>query len=74
MALKTKPSITPKIRRVVVLCILEETSMTRAELRRAPTKAAETTVNPDKAAGRELPMIRVAIAAPVPAPALTPMM
>ena len=68
------PSITPKMSNVVVLWNFEATVTTSMEVSSAPRKAAVATVNPDQASGSDVPMSRVAIAAPVPAPALTPIM
>ena len=73
-ALNTNPSITPKISSIVAPRNLDATNITRKEVSNAPMKAAETMVRPESAAGRDVPIKRVAAAAPVPAPALTPMM
>lgn len=73
-ALNMKPSITPNMRSVVAPCILDATRITSADVRIAPTNAAVTTVSPDNAAGNDVPISKVATAAPVPAPALTPIM
>ena len=74
MALKMNPSITPKISSVVAFLRFRATVATRIEVSSEPAKAAAATVSPDSAAGSEAPIRRVAAAAPVPAPALTPMM
>ncbi len=72
-----KPSITPKTRRVVPLRKRLETSTIRADARIAPANAAPATVRPamdENPESRPVPEIsRVAIAAPRPAPPLTPM-
>ena len=74
MALKMNPSITPKMRRVVPLWILEAAIMVNNEVRAAPKNAPEAIPIPLIAL---LPMparLMVTIAAPSPDPALIPIM
>ena len=75
MALKMKPSITPTSRRVFPLRTLEDAVTIRNEAAAAPMKAAMAMLSPP---GTMVPAppasTMVATAAPVPAPALTPIM
>ena len=67
------PSITPNTRSVVADRNRADTATTIAAAKAAPRNAAIATENPVKKAA-VLPMTIVAIAAPSPAPPLTPMM
>ena len=72
-ALKMNPSMTPNTSSVVADRNRAETRTTRAAARNAPRKAASATVKPVKKPV-ETPRAIVAMAAPSPAPPLTPMM
>ena len=68
-----KPSITPNTNSVVTDRNRAETATTSAAATKAPRNAATATVNPVKKAA-DVPSAIVAMAAPSPAPPLTPMM
>ena len=73
MALRIKPSKIPNTSKVLPLCNLPAARMMATEITPAPKKAAADT---DKPASKPPPtpaISKVAIAAPSPAPALTPM-